>query len=43
MTFRKKDPELVTLHVLAAETGNTKAKQYRLVQHKELVATLQVL
>lgn len=41
MTFKKKDPELVTLYLLSS-TGEPKPRQYRVVKYKDFVATLQV-
>jgi hypothetical protein len=43
MTFRKKDPELVTLHFLNsnAESGATKTKVYRVSKRKDFIDALQ--
>lgn len=42
MTFKKKDPELVTLHLVSA-SGEAKPRQYRVAKYQEFVATLQVI
>lgn len=41
MTFRKKDPELATLHFLLSE-GKLKPSQYRVKKHADFVKALQV-
>lgn len=41
MTFRKRDPELVTLHFLSA-AGQPKTRQYRVSKRVEFVEALQV-
>lgn len=41
MTFKKKDPELVTLYLLSHD-GEPKPRQYRVVKYRDFVATLQV-
>lgn len=41
MTFRKKDPELVTLHFLTAE-GKLKPSAYRVKKHADFTKCLQV-
>lgn len=41
MTFKKKDPELVTLHLYAAD-DKTKTRAYRVAKYKDFVTALQV-
>lgn len=42
MTFKKKDPELVTLFVVSSVDDQAKTKQYRVSKYKDFVMTLQV-
>jgi hypothetical protein len=42
MTFKKKDPELVTLFFVAPGLPQGKARQYRVSKRQEFVTALQV-
>lgn len=42
MTFKKKDPELVTLYFVAPGHPQGKARQYRVSKRQEFVTALQV-
>ena len=42
MTFKKKDPELVTLYFVAPDLPTGKACQYRVSKRQEFVSALQV-
>lgn len=41
MTFRKKDPELVNLHILG-DDGEIKIRKYRVTKYQDFITTLQV-
>jgi hypothetical protein len=41
MTFRKKDPEVVTVFILG-HNGEQKTRHYRVAKYKEFINTLQV-
>lgn len=41
MTFRKKDPELVSLFILG-DDGNVKTRKYRVTKYQDFINTLQV-
>lgn len=42
MTFKKKDPELVTLYFVSPDHPQGKARQYRVSKRQEFVTALQV-
>ncbi len=41
MTFKKKDPELVTLYFVSPDLPDGKARQYRVSKRQEFVNALQ--
>ena len=41
MTFKKKDPELVTLYFVSPDIPTGKARQYRVSKRQEFVTALQ--
>lgn len=41
MTFKKKDPSLVTLHFVIGD-GDSKRNNYRVAKYQDFVSTLQV-
>ena len=41
MTFRKKDPELVNLHILG-DNGEIKVRKYRVTKYHDFINTLTV-
>jgi hypothetical protein len=42
MTFRKKDPEVVTIYILGAN-GEARQRHYRVPKYHDFITTLQVL